>query len=231
MRHEIQHGPAFTTLTFACDQGEEVRTQPDSMIGMTPSFEVKARLGTQMKSGGSGVTKAARSFFVGESFFTAVYTAKRDKSQITLARPELGEIRHLPVDNDHRWMLTAGAFLACVGEVGFEMKWTGISGFMANRGLFFMRTVDPGDVFIASHGAIVEIDLEEGERYVLDNRNILAFTDGMVFESVTLTKSLRHAYFSGEGFVIRFTGPGKVLYQTRSRPNGGFLRSMLSVAF
>jgi len=91
-----------------------------------------------------------------------------------------------------------------------------------------MRTVGVGDVFIASYGAVVEQVLAADERIVIDNRNVLAFTDGMVFESVALTKSVRHAYFSGEGFVVRFTGPGNVLYQTRARPSAGLLRGVIN---
>ena len=67
-----------------------------------------------------------------------------------------------------------------------------------------------------------------GEVFVHRNiANIVAFTDSMAFESVVLTKSLRDSFFSGEGFVVRFTGPGKVIYQTRARPSTGLIRGLL----
>lgn len=226
MEHLISHGTTFATLKVHCAAGECVRAQPDSMLCMTPGFEVVAEMGTQM-TGNAKVGKAVRSFFAGESFFTAVYTAKRDGQWIELAPRDIGEVRQLNPTEEHRWLLASGAFLACLGDVRFELKYAGVKGLFAMRGLFFMRTVGSGMIFLASHGAVVEQDLAEGERFVIDNRNVLAFTDGMPFESVTVTKSVRHAWFSGEGFVVRFTGPGKVLYQTRSRPSAGFLRNMI----
>jgi uncharacterized protein (TIGR00266 family) len=225
--YQIKHAPTFATLTVNCRQGEVVRAQPDSMLCMTPGFDVTAELGTQMTGEGK-VGKAARSLFAGESFFTAVYTAKRDEQFIELAPRDLGEIRQLDCTTEERWLLSSGAFLACLGEVRFELKYAGVKGLFAMRGLFFMRTVGMGTVFLASYGAVVEHRLQAGERLVIDNRNVLAFSDSMTFESVTLTKSVRHAYFSGEGFVVRFTGPGTVLYQTRARPSGGLLKGMLS---
>ena len=42
-----------------------------------------------------------------------------------------------------------------------------------------------------------------------------------------LTKSLKDSFFSGEGFIVRFTGPGKLIYQTRARPSVGMIRGLL----
>lgn len=102
-----------------------------------------------------------------------------------------------------------------------------MQGVLATRGLFFLKTVGSGMLFLSSYGGIVEQNLAEGERFVLDNRNIVAFTDTMPFESVVLTKSIKDSFLSGEGFVVRFTGPGKVIYQTRARPSLGLIRGFL----
>jgi uncharacterized protein (TIGR00266 family) len=231
MRHEITHGPAFTILNLHLEEGELMRAQPDSMVGMTSSFEVTAEMGSQIGGKASGFGKALRGMFAGESFFTACYRAKKPDSNLILARPEVGDILGLPVGDGHPgWYLTAGAFLACPSTVNLDLKWAGIKGLLATRGLYFMRPTGEGTIFLASHGALVEKELAEGERYVLDNRYVVAFNDHMPYESVTLTKSIKHAYFSGEGFVMRFTGPGKILFQTRARPSTGFIRTMLSVA-
>ncbi|MBM4023505.1 MAG: AIM24 family protein [Planctomycetes bacterium] len=88
------------------------------------------------------------------------------------------------------------------------------------------RSVGTGTMFVTAHGGIVEQELAAGERFVLDNRNIVAFSDGMEFESVVLAGSLKDSFLSGEGFVVRFTGPGSVLYQTRARPSLGLLRGL-----
>ena len=101
---------------------------------------------------------------------------------------------------------------------------------MTTRGLFLMKAEGEGQVFIASHGALVQRELAEGQRYVLDNRYIVAFTRDMSYETVKVASSLRHSFLSGEGFVNRFTGPGTIFYQTRARPSQGFLRGLFQMA-
>ena len=123
--------------------------------------------------------------------------------------------------------MARGAFLACGPEVGFSLHNAGMQGMLATRGLFFLKTVGTGTIFVTSYGGIVEQSLAAGERFVLDNRNIVAFSDGMPFESVVLAGSLKDSFLSGEGFVVRFTGPGRVLYQTRARPSLGLLRGLV----
>jgi uncharacterized protein (AIM24 family) len=101
---------------------------------------------------------------------------------------------------------------------------------MATRGLFLMRTTGEGLVFVSSYGALVEQILVEGQRFVLDNRYIVAFSDSMRYEMVKVADSLGHSFLSGEGLVNRFSGPGSMLYQTRARPSRGFLQNILNIA-
>jgi uncharacterized protein (TIGR00266 family) len=196
---------------------------------MTSGFQVKAGVGSHMK-GNPGVGRAARSMLAGESFFTAVYTAKRDGERITLAPNESGEIRCLQIDAAHQYFIASGAFLACTSGIQLSLQFAGIKGWLATRGLFLMRTEGEGNTFVSSYGSVVEQTLVDAERFILDNRYIVAFTAGMKFEMVKLTDSIRHSFLSGEGLVNRFTGPGTLLYQTRARPSRGFLRSLTELA-
>lgn len=230
MRHTIAHAPNFTTIEFQPEASETILVQPGCLLAMTTGFEVKAKAGTHME-GKAGLGRAARSLLAGESFFTASYTAKRPGERLILAPSESGEIRCLEVKPEATHYIASGAFLACTDAVRLSLKYGGVKTFMATRGLFLMQTGGEGLVFVSSYGALVEQTLAEGERFVLDNRYIVAFSSTVRYEMVTLTGSLRDSYFSGEGFVNRFTGPGSLLYQTRARPsNGGLLRGLVNAA-
>lgn len=229
MRHTIAHAPTFTTLEFELASGESVAAQPGSMLAMTTGFDLKAGLGTHMK-GRPGVGRAARSLLAGESLLTAVFTAKRDGERLVLAPPQTGEIKDLKVCPGAENFIASGAFLACTSGVQLSLQYAGVKGFMATRGLFLMRTEGEGSVFVSSYGALVEQKLGEGERFVVDTRYIVAFSVTMRFEMVKVADTLRHSFLSGEGLVNRFTGPGTLIYQTRARPGGGFLKSLLDVA-
>jgi uncharacterized protein (TIGR00266 family) len=234
MNHAVLHGPAFSALRLELDEGSCVLAQPGSMLAMTPGFDVDVRAGLHMAGGGSGVgafTGGVRSLFGGESFFTVVYSAKRPGQHLVLAPENMGEILAVDMAGDAGMMVARGAFLACTPGLGFVLHNAGLQGMLATRGLFFLRTEGSGRLFINGHGGIVEEILGEGERFVVDNRHVVAFSVGMVFESVVLAASLKDSLLSGEGFVVRFTGPGRVLYQTRARPSTGMLRGLFQTLF
>ena len=234
MNHAVLHGPAFSALRLELEEGSCVLAQPGSMLAMTPGFDVDVRAGLHMAGGGSGVgafTGGVRSLFGGESFFTVVYSAKRPGQHLVLAPDHMGEILAVDVAGDDGMMVARGAFLACTPGLGFVLHNAGLQGMLATRGLFFLRTEGSGRLFINGHGGIVEEVLGAGERFVVDNRHVVAFSVGMVFESVVLAASLKDSLLSGEGFVVRFTGPGRVLYQTRARPSTGMLRGLFQTLF
>ena len=229
MRHLIAHAPTFTTLEFELATGESVAAQPGCMLAMTTGLDLKAGMGSHMK-GKAGVGRAARSFLAGESFITAIYTAKRDGERLILAPPQTGEVKDLSVGAGSNHFIASGAFLACTTGVQLSLQYAGVKGWIATRGLFLMRTEGEGTAFVSSYGALVEQRLAEGERFVLDTRYTVAFSVTMRFETVKVAQSIRHSVLSGEGLVNRFTGPGTLLYQTRARPGRGFIRGLLDVA-
>lgn len=230
MKHEVLHAPTFSTLRLSMNEGEVILAQPGAMQAMTPGFTIEVRMGLNM-TGKKGLRGGMRSLFGGESLFTVSYRAKRDAQHIMLAPDQMGEIRQIEINPDSKLLLSKGSYLACDEGVSFELQYAGTKGLLATNGLFFLRTAGSGSLFLSSYGAIIEQQLGEGERLVVDNRNIVAFTDGMPFESVVLTKSTKDSFLSGEGFVVRFTGPGKILYQTRTRPSIGLLRGLIGGIF
>jgi uncharacterized protein (TIGR00266 family) len=226
MKHAVVHAPAFSALRLDFEPGESILAQPGSMQAMTPGFDVEVKMGMQM-SGKRGLLGGMRSMFGGESLFTVSYRSKRDGQHLMLAPEQMGEIRVLEVAADAGLVLARGAFLAATPTLSFALQYGGIHGMLATRGLFFLRTEGAGTLFMSSYGGLVEQTLGPDERYVLDNRNIVCFSQGMTFESVVLTKSLKSSFFSGEGFIVRFNGPGRLIWQTRARPAVGWLRGLL----
>ena len=68
---------------------------------------------------------------------------------------------------------------------------------------------------MASFGAIIRKDLVEGERYVIDNGHLVAWTAKYVLERVA-SGGIISGMASGEGLVCKFIGPGTVFMQTRN---------------
>jgi uncharacterized protein (TIGR00266 family) len=70
-----------------------------------------------------------------------------------------------------------------------------------------------GDVWFNAYGNIVEVDVD-GE-YVVDTGHIVAFEPGLNFK-VARVGGLKSTLLSGEGFVARFKGKGKLYIQSRT---------------
>jgi uncharacterized protein (AIM24 family) len=69
---------------------------------------------------------------------------------------------------------------------------------------------------LSSFGAIHEVVLAAGQKYVVDTGHFVAFDESVGFD-VRRIGGLRSTLFSGEGLVVDITGPGRILVQTRSQ--------------
>lgn len=229
MEFDITHSPSFSKLDIRLNKDEVVRAQPDSMLTMTPGLRLTAQVGGT--AGARGVMGGIKGLVSGESFFTAVYTARTDGAQLSLVPDAIGEIVGLTVSDAAPIMLSSGSFLASEGSVNLDARFAGVKGWMAQKGFFLLRATGTGSVFISSYGAVIRRDLAVEEQLIVDNRYVLAFTEGMKFELVTAARELSDALMSGEGLVNRYTGPGTLYYQTRARPRRtGMVSTLLQMA-
>lgn len=228
MNFDVAHGPTFSVLNVGLDEGESVYAQPYAMVSMTPRVVIQAKLGAQQKR--KGWVGGVRNLLTGESLFAAVFSAKEDGQQLSLAPDMIGEVFPLELTEGHGYYLTRGAYLASTTDVELAVKYGGVRGVLAAKGLFLMHATGTGRLFCSSHGAIVRRDLAEGERFVVDNKYVVAFSDTVDYQLVKATDSLRDSVFSGEGLVNRYTGPGTLYYQTRPRPSVGILTWIFQAA-
>ncbi len=226
MQYAITHAPAFAKIDLRLDTGDVILAQPGSMLTMTTGIEIKARVGAQL---GRGFWAGIKAMFTGERFFTAVFTSTRDGERLSLAPAAIGELFLLPLEHGP-FFITSGAYLASEASVSITARYGGLKGWLAKKGIFLMHATGHGALFLSSHGAVVEHVLAEGERLVVDNRFVLAFSESVKFELVKATKELGSALMSGEGLVNRYTGPGRIYYQTRAKQSDYGLVSALAQA-
>ena len=72
-----------------------------------------------------------------------------------------------------------------------------------------------GLLFINTFGAIDKHTLGAGERLIVDNHHLVAFSDTCQYK-VTKFGGLKETILGGEGFVTEITGPGDVYIQTKN---------------
>ncbi len=209
--HRIEHQPDFSFLTVKIPAGEMLKVEASAMATMDTNIEMKTRF-----KGGLG------RFITGESLFINEFTARDGSGEISIAPSAPGDMDHVYLDNQTIFLQNT-AFVACDPSLKIETKWQGFTkGFFSGENLFLIKVAGQGDLWFNSYGGILAIDVKDS--YVVDTGHIVAFTDGLDY-SITKAGGYKSLFFSGEGFVCRFRGEGRVWIQTRKiQPLLSFLR-------
>jgi uncharacterized protein (TIGR00266 family) len=216
MRHEILYQPSYSLLVLQLEAGEEVVAETGAMVSMSGGVEV------QTNTRGGLFAGLKRAILGGESFFINTFRAPTP-GEVTLAPPLSGDVAHLRVDGQAVFAQSS-AFLAGATTVQIDTQWGGARSFFGGEGLFLLKLTGAGDVWVSSYGAIHQVALGPGERYVVDTGHIVAFDESTTYQ-VRRIGGLKTTVFGGEGLVADFTGPGRLWLQTRSP--GAFLEWLL----
>lgn len=197
----IEGKPDFAFITVTIPPEKTLKVEASAMATMDTNLKMK----TKMRGGLSRL-------ITGESIFMNEFTAQGGSGDIGIAPASPGDAGHVYL-NDECIYLQNSAFVAASVEVAVETKWQGFTkGFFSGESLFLIRCSGKGDLWFNTYGAMIEVDVD-GE-YVVDTGNIVAFTDGLEYK-ITKVGGYKSLFFSGEGFVCRFNGKGKVWLQTR----------------
>ncbi|WP_374514560.1 TIGR00266 family protein [Niveibacterium sp.] len=198
----IEGAPDFAFLTVKLPANHTIKVEASAMATMDTHIRMKTKLG-----GGLG------RFITGESIFINEFSAEKVPGEIGIAPGAPGDLGHVYLNGDVVY-LQNGAFVACDPDVTIESKWQGFTkGFFSGESFFLIRASGTGDLWFNTYGGMIAKDVD-GE-YVVDTGNIVAFTEGLNY-SVEKFGGYKSLFFSGEGFVCRFRGKGRVWIQTRT---------------
>jgi uncharacterized protein (TIGR00266 family) len=207
MQVDIQASPSFAMGTIHLAAGESVKVEAGAMAAMSAGVEI------QTASTGGLLGGLKRSMLGGESFFINTFTATTG-GEVAVAPKLPGDLIHLPLAGGAMFV-QSGSWIASEPSVEVDTKWGGAKTFFSGEGLFVLRCSGAGDMLVSSYGAIVERQLQPGEVYTVDTGHIVAFDEGVTY-AVRKVGNWKSTILGGEGLVTDFTGPGRILLQTRS---------------
>ena len=121
----------------------------------------------------------------------------------------------MELDGSKQYRISNGNFLACTEGITLEAKAKVKGIFGSGEGIFGLRTVGKGTLFVNSCGSIHKINLNIGEEYIVDSTHLVLWENEMEFSTELAGGGLASSFLSGEGFVARFRGPGQIWIQTR----------------
>lgn len=214
MEIEKKYAPSATVVVCRLSPGETLISEGGALMAMQGPVEVTTS--TKQKNSG-GIIKGLKRMISGESFFLNHFTAT-NSAEVWLGTPLPGDIM---VHNliGERLVIAGGGFVACSSGVSIDLQWQGFKSLFSGEGIFWVKASGQGQVVINSFGFIYPIDVD-GE-YIVDTGHIVAFEETLTFVISKASASWLDAFLSGEGFVCRFKGKGRVWCQSHNPQSYG----------
>lgn len=203
-------GPAFGVARIVMEPNERVRAEAGALMATTPTVQVEA------KAEGGVMKSLKRAALGGESFFLTTYTAPAEGGWIDVAARLPGDTQVIDVVPGQAWFVQKGSWLASDIDVELDTQWGGFRNMFGSEGAFILRAEGSGPMVVAAYGAIEAWDLAPGQTITLDTGHMVAYQESVAMSLRKVTGGLVQTFKSGEGLVFDFTGPGRVLVQTRN---------------
>ncbi len=212
MKIELRHQPAFAVARLYLDRGEQVRAESGAMTAMTEGVQIEAHMD-------GGFLKALkRKALGGDSFFVTTYTASGDGGWVDVTNYLPGDIAVVTVESGKGIAVTRGSRLGHESGVEMDTKWGGARNLFGGEGGFVARMTGQGQVVVAAYGALDQHVLEAGTSIIVDSGHLVAYDDSLQMELKAAGGGIMNAVKSGEGIIVKMTGPGRVWTQSRN-PN------------
>ncbi|MDD3136688.1 MAG: TIGR00266 family protein [Methanoregula sp.] len=210
MKYEIKYKPAYSLLVVQLTAGEAITAEAGAMTYMQPTLEVKTHKREKGFWGTLGMTIVG-----GQSFFINDFTANAASGEAAFSSAPLGDIDVLEVRPEKGFIIQKSAYVASQREVLLDIQWQGFTKGLFGQGLFMIKVTGTGLLFINTFGAIDKHTLNAGERLIVDNHHLVAFSDTCQYK-VTKFGGIKETILGGEGFVTEITGPGEIYIQTKN---------------
>lgn len=215
MKVNLRHNPSFTVARCVLAGGEQMRAESGAMLAHSAGVVFDAKVEGGLMAG------LRRSVLGGESMFQTTFTAPPSGGWVDVAANLPGDAITIDLmPGQDRFLLTKGCWLANSSGVAIDTKWGGARNLFGGEGGFLVEATGNGVVLASCFGALDVIDLEAGEQVVIDTGHVVAYAPTITYE---IRRAVRgrsiQSMKTGEGFVFDFTGPGRVLAQSRN-PSG-----------
>lgn len=205
MQTEIRDKPSFANILVQLEAGDQIVAEADAMASMSSTIEMST------KWSGGVVQGILKRVFGGESMFVNTFTTQTS-GELVLTQAFPGDIQCIELSGNTMF-LQPGAFIACEPGVKLGLGWAGLKMFIAREGLFRLKVSGTGRIWFGAYGGIFQREIDS--EYIVDSGHLVAY-EPSVGVKIGMAGGLFSSFFSGEGFVTRVTGPGRIYMQSRS---------------
>ena len=159
----------------------------------------------------------ARSVLGGGSFFVTTYTAPQQGGWVDVAGMLPGDTVPITITPERPIFLRRGSWIANSYGVEIDTQWGGMANLFGGEGGFGFRASGQGEALVSIYGAVDYIDLPPQELVTIDTGHVVAYDLAIQFRMRRAVEGRSvQSVKSGEGWVFDFSGPGRVLLQSRN---------------
>ncbi len=210
MKYEIKYRPSYAMLVVHLSPGEKMTAEAGSMTYMNRHMEVRTRMRER------GILESLGLSLIGkQSFFVNDFVATDGEGEAGFVAAPVGDIAELEITPAEGMIIQKASYIASTPEVELNIEWQGFTRGLFGQGIFMIKVVGSGTVFINTFGAIDQHELQPGESLTVDNFHLVAFSDTCQY-AVHKFGGLKETLLGGEGLVTEISGPGKVFIQTKN---------------
>lgn len=211
MQVQLRHNPSFTIARCHLAPGEPLRVEGGAMLAHSAGVQLQA------KAEGGLLKGLKRAALGGGSFFVTTYTAPAQGGWVDVAGVLPGDLVAIPIAPDRPFFLGRSNWIANSHGVEIDTQWGGMANLFGGEGGFGFRATGQGEALVSVYGAIDFFDLEPGQSVTVDTGHVVAYDLHLPFRMRRAVEGRSiQSMKSGEGFVFDFTGPGRVLIQSRN---------------
>ncbi len=207
MHYEIRYKPAFATLFLTLKPGERIYAEAGAMASMAGHLAMKTQFF------GGLVPGLLKAFLGGESLFINLFSNPTgEPKELVLTQSSVGDITTINLSGNEL-CLQPGAYIAHTPGVNVSLQWAGLASWFSGEGLFKLKLSGTGMVFFGAYGGLSEVMVKD--EFTVDTGHLVAYEPGIKM-SVALSGGLVGSVTSGEGFINKLQGRGKIYLQSRS---------------
>lgn len=214
---EILGEGAFESALVRLQPGERFVSESGAMYRASPNVDIDV---TTQSRGTGGILSGVKRLLAREKFFFSTYaTNDGSPGEVGLAPTHQGEIFVIDVQPPTTWLCAGGSYLGSSEGLKIDTRFQGLKGFLSGESLSFVEVSGSGHLLVSAFGRLVETDVEED--MTVDTGHLVAFENTLQYTMTKAGTSWMQSWLAGEGFVMRFSGRGRVVTQSHNPNNFG----------
>jgi uncharacterized protein (TIGR00266 family) len=219
VRIETKTESAFESALIHLEPGEQFVSESGSMYRASSNIDIDV---TTKSKGKGGVLGGLKRMLAKESFFFSTYSVNDSQSgEVGLAPTHMGSIRQIDVTPDCGWLCTGGSYLGSGTGLQLDTQFQGLKGFVSGESLSFVTVHGSGPLLVSAFGRVSEQEVDGS--LIVDTGHVVAFTESLTYSVDKVGGGWLQTWLSGEGFVLKFTGRGKIVLQSHNPSEFGGL--------